>query len=59
MKSLAEFLAESVPPGLEKWCQDNEAAFKKAHGDQWEAFLLSTAWTMYKRAYASPATDSQ
>ena len=57
MKTFSEYLAESCPPGMEQWCSENEQAFKDQHGADWQMYLLSTAWTIYRRAYINPILD--
>lgn len=59
MKTFIEFLAESCPPGMEQWCADNAQAFQDQHGSEWQTFLLSAAWTIYRRAYIAPFVDGQ
>lgn len=51
MKTFAEYLAESAPPGkkAEEWIKANKDEFKKQYGDRWEEVIYATAWTMHKK----------
>lgn len=56
MKTELELYIESfMPPGMELWCDTNRQFFIDAHGpDDYEPFMLSAAWTLYRRIYRNP-----
>lgn len=61
MKSDLELYIESfAPPGMDSWIDNNRETFIAQHGpNEYEAFLLSAAWTMYRRIYRDPAVMAQ
>ena len=61
MKSDLELYIESfAPPGMDSWIEQNKDSFIAQHGpDEYEAFLMSAAWTLYRRIYRDPAVMAQ
>lgn len=54
-----QYVESLPPPGMDQWIQDNRAEFYAKHGDEYEAFLMSAAWTLYRRIYRDPEVYSQ
>lgn len=60
MQTLREYIESCPPPGMDSWIDTNRQAFIDQHGlDEYRTFLLSAAWTLYRRIYRDSAVMSQ
>jgi hypothetical protein len=44
---------------MDQWVASNKQAFVDQHGDEHQAFLLSAAWSLYKKIYRNPEVEAQ
>jgi hypothetical protein len=59
METFLEYIGGQTPPGMDQWVASNKQAFVDQHGDEHQAFLLSAAWSLYKKIYRDPEVNSQ
>lgn len=59
METLLEYIDAQCPPGMDQWVASNRQAFIDTHGDEYQIFLMSAAWSLYKKIYRNDDVFSQ
>jgi hypothetical protein len=59
METFLEYVEAQCPPGMDQWVASNKQAFMDTHGEQYQAFLMSAAWSLYRKIYRNSEVFSQ
>jgi len=60
METFLEYVEGQCPPGMDQWVASNKQAFVDQYGmDEYQIFLMSAAWSLYKKIYRNSEVFSQ
>lgn len=51
MESFKQYVESLPPPGMDQWIDANKQSFINQHGDEYHTFLMSAAWSLYRKIY--------